>query len=1107
MAKHSNQSSGLGSDTPVVPLGLFDAAPIGAEMAPGNEVPETGAAPSQIVFIEGDVPDAEVLARGVTPGVRVVLLDPSLDGVRQIADYLTSHDIQNLAAIDIVSHGADGLLELGSTELNAATIGQYQGELAAIGAALQLGGAIQLYGCDVAQDAAGDAFLQQLSQATGGANIAAASHLVGAADEGGSWTLNVNVGTVTAADPFTATTQAAYPDVLPAVTDKIIFLSSNDQAGSAAVGTRVEQISAQGGTFVAGSTVDIADGSQSKDSGLATTPSGFAVDTAQNEYFVAVDNPNTHALTIQKGTPLAAGSTLTTFYTIPLQDFTGSGSTVASIGQLALNPLAGELYYAQDGVDENGNAVPAETGIFKVSINGGTPVLLTPSSNSLFNPNAIALDVPANLLFFTDAYDSNESGGAFPSVNDLDVANLNTGSITVLMSFTTQSSSDPGFLLGGLAVDPVNHEIYLTSIANFETNTSTNNAIYKISFTPTGSGNSANASIGSISTLYSGTGAFQPNDIAIDPAQNIFYTSGGSIVSSGTTIGAIYQGSLSNNDTGSLSLVAPLTSIVAGGATGPAENDIIPQLDVLTSPTVTTSGTVSAISGGGSVTADSGAAVTEQDGQLLTGATVSGVLTGDTLSFNGGSPKIFTDGFTISSSFSSGTLTLSGNASAADYQSALDAVTFSSTSSNAAPRTLNWAVSDADFTSATSTSTADVRVAPTVAAAGTVTFNGGGSAVTLDSGLTVSDASSTTLISATVIDVGFVNGDTLSVGTLGGLGSVFSNGTLTLSGAASLAVYQTALDSVKFSFSPGNGDPTGGGSHTSRTIDWTVNDGSLVSNTGISRLNVVHTAPTVTAGATATFTGGGGAVVLDSGIAISDVDSGGVLSSATITVAGAITGDTLNFTNINSTTEGNISVVSDSGGVLKLTSSGSTATLAQWQTALSSVTYSFSPSDGDPTNGGGDTSRTIDWSVNDGVRNSGTVTSTLDVVHVAPAVTASGTVSYSPLGTAAVLDATLTASDPDSGGNLTGATIKISSGFTTGDMLNFSTQNGITEISFNNGTLSLAGTASISNYETALRSITYSSSLADPTVGGTDDSRTITWMTTDGAASSAAATS
>ena len=145
--------------------------------------------------------------------------------------------------------------------------------------------------------------------------------------------------------------------------------------------------------------------------------------------------------------------------------------------------------------------------------------------------------------------------------------------------------------------------------------------------------------------------------------------------------------------------------------------------------------------------------------------------------------------------------------------------------------------------------------------------------------------------------------------------------------------------------------------------------------------------------------------------------------------------------------------------MLVLTSAGSTATVLQWETALESVTYSFTPSNGDPTGGGGNTSRTIDWSVNDGVANSATSASTLDTVHVGPTVIAGASVNYVAGGAAVVLDSGLTASDPDSGGNLTAATVTISSGFTTGDTLNFTNQNGITESGFSNGTLTLTGTS------------------------------------------------
>src|ERR1700722_10551361 len=513
------------------------------DMVPGA-FREPSAAPGpgrQVVFIDGNVPDAKLLAAGVAPGVTAVILDPNEDGVRQIAAWLARHDNGNFAPIDIVAHGSDGLLKLGTAELDAGTIGQYEGALATIGAALRPGGDIQLYGCDVAQDAAGGAFLKQLSQATGGANVAASSHLVGAAALGGDWSLNVDVGTIAVASPFTAATQSAFPDVLAAQsTDKIIFDASNGDIGPLDIGDRIEQISATGPTFVPGSTIDIADASQSRDSGLGNNTSGIAVDTALNEYFTAADNTSTHVLTIQRGNAVGAGSTLTTFSTNPFQDFNGTSSTVAAVGGLALDPLHGELYFAQAGVDASGKAVAAATGIYKVSIAGstGTPVLFTPSTNTLFQPTALALDVKDNLLFFTDAFDSAESFGAFPSVNNLDVANLNTGAITVLHSFTTQEIADPNFILQGLAVDSANNQIYLTT-ANFGTNTSSDNAILKIPFTPSGSGNSATASIGAISTLYSGAGADVPQNIAIDVAQGIFYTAG-QLTQTGTTFGAIF---------------------------------------------------------------------------------------------------------------------------------------------------------------------------------------------------------------------------------------------------------------------------------------------------------------------------------------------------------------------------------------------------------------------------------------------------------------------------------------------------------------------------------------------------------------------------------------
>src|SRR5215469_13483590 len=108
----------------------------------------TAAPTSQIVFIDGSVPQAQELARDVGPDVVAVVLNADQDGVRQIAEWLTTHHVQDTAAIDVVAHGADGEIQLGNALLSAATIPQHLAQLAQIGNALQPGGAIQIYGCD-----------------------------------------------------------------------------------------------------------------------------------------------------------------------------------------------------------------------------------------------------------------------------------------------------------------------------------------------------------------------------------------------------------------------------------------------------------------------------------------------------------------------------------------------------------------------------------------------------------------------------------------------------------------------------------------------------------------------------------------------------------------------------------------------------------------------------------------------------------------------------------------------------------------------------------------------------------------------------------------------
>jgi len=121
-----------------------------------------------------------------------------------------------------------------------------------------------------------------------------------------------------------------------------------------------------------------------------------------------------------------------------------------------------------------------------------------------------------------------------------------------------------------------------------------------------------------------------------------------------------------------------------------------------------------------------------------------------------------------------------------------------------------------------------------------------------------------------------------------------------------------------------------------------------------------------------------------------------------------------------------------------------------------------------------------------------------------PIVIAGAIVSYTVGSSPVVADSILTVGDSESQ-TLVRATVSIDpTEFVAGDQLNFTNQNGIGG-SYNatTGVLTLSGTSSVDDYQTALDSITFSSTAADPTQGGRDPSRALSWQVNDGELSSA----
>src|SRR2546429_497748 len=570
-------------------------------------------------------------------------------------------------------------------------------------------------------------------------------------------------------------------------------------------------------------------------------------------------------------------------------------------------------------------------------------------------------------------------------------------------------------------------------------------------------------------------------------------------------------------------------SDAVGAATSAGVTSTVNVTAVNDAPVLTAGATLAYTEQAAGAVIDNTITLADVDDTQMASATVAigNFVTGDTLAFTN------TAGITGSYNAGTGVLTLTGTDTLANYQAALRSVKYSSSSDDPTvnntktSRTITWSATDANSdavgaaTSAGVTSTVNVTAvndAPVLTAGATLAYTEQAAGAVIDNTITLADVDDTQMASATVAIGNFVTGDTLAFTNTAGITGSYNAGTgvLTLTGTDTLANYQAALRSVKYSSS--SDDPTVNNTKTSRTITWSATDansdavGAATSAGVTSTVNVtaVNDAPVLTAGATLAYTEQAAGAVIDNTITLADVDDT-QMASATVTIGNFVTGDALAFTN----TAGITGSYNAGTGVLTLTG---TDTLANYQAALRSVKYSSSSDD--PTVNNTKTSRTITWSATDansdavGAATSAGVTSTVNVTAVndAPVLTAGATLAYTEQAAGAVIDNTITLADVDDT-QMASATVAIGN-FVTGDTLAFTNTAGITG-SYNAGTgvLTLTGTDTLANYQAALRSVKYSSSSDDPTVNNTKTSRTITWSATDansdavGAATSAGVTS
>ena len=302
----------------------------------------------------------------------------------------------------------------------------------------------------------------------------------------------------------------------------------------------------------------------------------------------------------------------------------------------------------------------------------------------------------------------------------------------------------------------------------------------------------------------------------------------------------------------------------------------------------------------------------------------------------------FTDGvITGSWDSGSGTMTLTGNATLAQYETALRSVTYENTNTvnpSTALRQIDFVVYDWDDESNTSSRSVNViavNSTPSLSgiSGGPDSYNEGDGAVTFPFTASISDVDNTNMSAATITISGnyFMGEDYLDFTDTGNITGSFSGATgiLTLSGSATIAEYETALENVTFENT--SSDPV----ELTRTISFTVNDGSNNSNTQSRTLTVTasNSPPELSNIEGSDLTYPNEAVNITNTISVYDPDDT-TIDSALVLITGNFkpAEDSLFYSTLFGIT-GNYD---ETTGILKLQG---TSSFGDYETALRSVEY------------------------------------------------------------------------------------------------------------------------------------------------------------------------
>ncbi len=153
----------------------------------------------EIVVLDTSVADSASLLNDLLAQQRagrhleVLTLSAGEDGIARITELLAQRN--NISALHVLGHGADGLVLLGGSQLNSATLLARAGEIATWGRAFSADADFLIYGCDVAAGAVGQQLINDLASVTG-CDVAASTDTTASSLRGGNWVLEDQTGKI-----------------------------------------------------------------------------------------------------------------------------------------------------------------------------------------------------------------------------------------------------------------------------------------------------------------------------------------------------------------------------------------------------------------------------------------------------------------------------------------------------------------------------------------------------------------------------------------------------------------------------------------------------------------------------------------------------------------------------------------------------------------------------------------------------------------------------------------------------------------------------------------------------------------------------------------------